>query len=97
MKLLNDTDKKTEKQVQYGLVDRGIAVEGELLLPGKTLDVADEHKARVEAEHAHLFEVGALCWKTELPNALVTLKADAPTDTEEPKFVEEESPKNKKG
>lgn len=82
MKLLNATNKKTDKLAQYGLVDQGIAVEGDLLMPGKTVDVPDEQQTRIETEHAHLFEVGALVWdvKESLPNALVELKSDAPVE-----------------
>lgn len=77
--LLNATDKKTPKLEQYGLVDQGIAVDGALLMPGKELEVKEEDVARVEAEHAHLFSVGALAWTK--PTAVVEAVVDAPVDT----------------
>ncbi len=91
MKLTNASDKKTDKLVQYGLFEQGIAVEGDLLLPGKSVDVDDADKDRVEAENAHLFEVGALVWGTE-KNALVELKGE---DVSEPSVKEAPSKKSK--
>lgn len=96
MKLRNCTDKKTDKQSQYGLVEQGVAVDGELLLPGKAVEVADTDKARVEAEHAHLFEVGVLAWEEKLPNAVVKLPAQE-EPTPEPEAEEAVKEDKKKG
>lgn len=91
MKLLNCTDKKTDKLAQYGLVNQGVAVEGSLLAPGKELEVKESDIARVEAENAHLFSVGALAWtkpEESVRNALVELQAPMPAPeatTEKPK------------
>ena len=82
MKLLNCTNQKSAKLRQYGLVDKGIAAEGQLLLPGKSIEVKDADKMRIEAEYAHLFEIGALGWDLTkpLPKAVVELKADVPVE-----------------
>jgi hypothetical protein len=91
VKLLNCTDKKTDKLAQYGLVAQGVAVDGELLMPGKEVEIKESDVARVEAEHAHLFAVGALAWtkpQESVRNALVELSAPAPAPevaTEKPK------------
>lgn len=93
MKLLNATDKKTDKLSQYGMLGQGVAVDGEVLMPGKEREIEEKDVARVEAEHAHLFAIGALAWtkpQEAVRNALVEIPAppvteEKPAKTEKPK------------
>lgn len=69
MRLENLTDKKTPKLEQYSLLAQSIGVDDRLLKPGTSMAIKDEDQDRIEAEHAHLFDVGALGWAEEAPAA----------------------------
>jgi hypothetical protein len=75
MRLTNKTNVETAKLKQFGLVDQHIGVDTELVKPGGSVEIAKKDQARVEAEHKHLFEVGALAWDepvSEQPVEVVT-------------------------
>jgi hypothetical protein len=67
MRLMNKTNEETTKLKQFGLVDQWIGVDSALVKPGESVEISEENQARIEAEHKHLFEVGALAWKADEP------------------------------
>ena len=85
MKLLNESHRGTDIQKQHNLVDQGVAVLGEILMPKSSVEVKDADKAQVEADHAHLFNVGVLKWEEPKKEEPVSSKQeDKRQSSEEP-------------